>query len=573
MKSPKPVVNGHSPPVHKPSDYRSWMEDAMSGDESTHLPQRAVELMLIAQGDRTLVCDQLIREFAAETAEPETVKEANLMAIARFCDIPPASAQRIRQRLVSNPNLRSELMRIAEIDDPLERVFALEELSTRSRRPTHQLEKLLKQLAVSAKPLQSLGVSAREYMEQSDAPISWIVPGLLPRGESVLLVAPPKAGKTLFSVDLIHSVVRGGEFLGEPVTQGRVLFISADESPRSTRLKLYQRGLGAQDGDNLRIANSFRIEQLALLEKTLEEYDPDVVVIDSLKSTSRGLAVSESSPEFAELVYDLKEVLGRHDAAGVLIHHERKSKAEDEGVAIDKVRGSSAIAGAAWGVLQLQPIRDSNERRLVATLRDAAPRNLIVTLNTETFHFEVLEDLDFPAGVASDKDRVLALLRSRSPVGFTKREIMDLTGISESSTKKVLSRLRDRNLVSGRQSTVEKMGFVYFVEAGDKTGDTGDNPQKLPGTTTGDTPSQKEACPPPLSPAETQSNQGILPTGDNFPTPRGAKAVPGTPKAGDNYRGQAGDNSEVSPTIAQLIEPNSTPVIHLLDVEPIGEDF
>jgi hypothetical protein len=69
------------------------------------------------------------------------------------------------------------------------------------------------------------------FMEMGTDALEWIVPGILPKGETVLLAAQAKCGKTLLATDIAYSVLSGGEVLGEQVgVKGRVLLISSDES-------------------------------------------------------------------------------------------------------------------------------------------------------------------------------------------------------------------------------------------------------------------------------------------------------------------------------------------------------
>jgi phosphoribosyl 1,2-cyclic phosphodiesterase len=69
-----------------------------------------------------------------------------------------------------------------------------------------------------------------------------------------------------------------------------------------------------------------------------------------LRRISAGRQLSENSAEFADAVYQLKELIARYNAAAILIHHTNKNS---EAVGVERVRGSSAIAGAVWGVWEL----------------------------------------------------------------------------------------------------------------------------------------------------------------------------------------------------------------------------
>lgn len=52
-------------------------------------------------------------------------------------------------------------------------------------------------------------VQAFDFREEDIPPRDWIVPGVLIRGHVSLLVAPPGAGKSLFTLQLTTAAARG----------------------------------------------------------------------------------------------------------------------------------------------------------------------------------------------------------------------------------------------------------------------------------------------------------------------------------------------------------------------------
>ena len=52
-----------------------------------------------------------------------------------------------------------------------------------------------------------------ELAKMPDAELDFLVPGLTPRGEGTIITGPPKACKTLFTIDLIDSLLSGGSFM------------------------------------------------------------------------------------------------------------------------------------------------------------------------------------------------------------------------------------------------------------------------------------------------------------------------------------------------------------------------
>jgi RecA-family ATPase len=116
----------------------------------------------------------------------------------------------------------------------------------------------------------------------------------------------------------------------------------------------------------------FNLQNLSELDAQLDEFRPTLTIIDSLKSITQGSEVSENSAEFGDAIYALKELLTKHDSAGVLVHHSNKDK-EAQGVA--QVRGSTAITGAVWGVWMLKtPRRRQGEEQPKDRWLEISPR-------------------------------------------------------------------------------------------------------------------------------------------------------------------------------------------------------
>jgi hypothetical protein len=323
--------------------------------------------------------------------------------------------------------LRLEIQAVLAEKDPVERALMKSKLCPRYSMSKGELNDLIAQVAAratrssAAKPLTMAEVLALE-----SSALRWLVPGLLPAAETVLLNALPKVGKTLLSVDLAFAVATGGRFLGEQCQQGSVLMISADESLRSTRSKLLNRGFRADDP--IHVLSDWDIGKLDELETMLDEIRPALVIVDSLKRITVGRDISENSAEFADCIYQLKELLGRYNAAGLLIHHANKDK---EAIGVGKVRGSTAISGAVWGTWLLNHAsggsdfdpRDPN-RILECICRDAEGAKLRISLNPEDFSFAAQYD-EQAIAAKSQLDQLIELLQVH-PNGLQVAEIKHL---------------------------------------------------------------------------------------------------------------------------------------------------
>jgi hypothetical protein len=308
-------------------------------------------------------------------------------------------------------------------------------------------------------------------MEMGTDALEWIVPGILPKGETVLLAAQAKCGKTLLATDIAYAVLSGGEVLGEQVgVKGRVLLISSDESQNSTRRRLKARGFDLlPESGNLRIMTSLDISDLSPLEKELEDFRPHLVIIDSLTSITRESGLNEKDAEFARPLYKLKDLLGRYGAAGILIHHQNKDK---EAKGIDKVSGSARIVAAVWGIWQIVAKDPNNEQDTIRWLKVKPREGEAVTLSLginpkDTWAsagiFSFIGEFGDESGVKRTQgEKVMELLRKFSPKGLEYQEIDNFLGIGK-SLYTVLDRLEDRQMICKRRSAIDQRRWVYCL--------------------------------------------------------------------------------------------------------------
>lgn len=315
--------------------------------------------------------------------------------------------------------------------------------------------------------------SLEELFSQTSEAIEWLIPGIIPQGETVLLNGAPKEGKTLLAVDLAFAIATGeASFCGErPSKIGKVLLISVDESKQSTVNKLRIRGFEPKDS-NLKYIGSWDMTQLNVLEQHLEDWRPTLVIIDSLKRITIDSDISENSPEFANNIYILKELLTKYGAAGVLIHHANK---DSEASGVNVVRGSSAIAGAVANVMTLKRVTkrqngkniidpSDNDRELEIFGRDCESRTINLRLNPDNLSFDLISKGEYEEEVKTMKDRIMDALKDiTKPIsGVDLKFSLRITEEKLSSFYKALKTLADSQIISCKPNP-ERRGSRYKI--------------------------------------------------------------------------------------------------------------
>lgn len=219
--------------------------------------------------------------------------------------------------------------------------------------------------------------------------VEWIWSGLLPANDGAIIGGRPKVGKTVTVYAAIAALLKQQPFLGQqPPAPRKVILISDDQGDATTRDLL--RKYGIWDHPDLIWSSRFRISEVQI-DRLLETIDANpgaLVVIDSLRSTTRSSGFTEMDVEMGTILYDLKQAIVTAGGTLWVIHHCNKS--DDNAVGIEALSGNSALAGAVnftatlhHLVIDGKPQKSKPERRLFSEGRGDG-LDLLITLSPET---------------------------------------------------------------------------------------------------------------------------------------------------------------------------------------------
>jgi len=376
-----------------------------------------------------------------------------------------------------------ELLSLLQMEDPVERCRQIALLAPKYSMGAGTIKEAMAIMKQRTQAPQVEDLTFEDVFDSESEAMDWLVPGLLPVGETVLLCALPKVGKSKLAIDLAFSVATGeSRFLGQETKQGKVLLITPDASKQSLKQELTKRGFRKQDSPNLHIFPRWSIDQMAVLEAKLEKFRPDLVVIDSLKKITAGKEISENSAEFSDNIIALNDMLSRYRTSGILVHHANKS---NDAIGVERVRGSTAIVGACWGtwILERIPKKDPNnakrmivdpkdpKRIFTATTRDAEGTTLNIEFNVENNSWDFMGEVGLDEQEAKQQstyqERILKVLldNQRSLSG---PEIMELMGIGReqrNSVYTVLGRMENKRLINSRPAPGDKRFNLYSLSA------------------------------------------------------------------------------------------------------------
>ncbi|MFC1607135.1 AAA family ATPase [Candidatus Latescibacterota bacterium] len=285
--------------------------------------------------------------------------------------------------------------------------------------------------------------SAIELNKEDIKPLTWIVKGIIPREGILILVAPPKAGKSLFILNIILDAVLGLNMLGtcDPCKIDKVLYIDLEDGKRRAKDRMGKILQGEPYPENLHFALVWpRIGNggLEKLRDEIEKHGYRLIVIDTFGKlqSPRKSANQYSYQHDIKDINELREIATEYDIPIILIHHTRKQGSNDW---IDLVSGTHGIAGSADTLLFLERDRGSTDGTLYVSGRDVDEASYKIIFDKDTCSWTIAGLAD-GSELSKPRMEILNLLRSYDGT-MSPKEIAEKLGKTDGSVKKQLANL------------------------------------------------------------------------------------------------------------------------------------
>ena len=202
-------------------------------------------------------------------------------------------------------------------------------------------------------------VSLQEFVTRPESG-PMLIAGIVPREAIVVVFGPPKGGKTFSVTDLAMHAAHGMAWHGRaPAGPLKVAFLAGEgRNGLKVRLKAW-----LEHHDTAQLTGDFRLlpESLSLparaqeVVESLEEYAPDLVVVDTLNAYF-GLGDENSTMDMTAFVGAVRHIRDELHCSLVVIHHTGLADSSRE-------RGSGVLRGAADVIVQVA--RDESGSGLV----------------------------------------------------------------------------------------------------------------------------------------------------------------------------------------------------------------
>lgn len=311
--------------------------------------------------------------------------------------------------------------------------------------------------------LEEIQAAANEVLE-------WILHGILPKEGLILMHAPGGCGKTRLFYDWAFCVATGQPWNGifsVTAPRRKVLLVQTDES--ATEMYIALDTLGFNQSHNLRFLRNWSVENTAGLKKAIDEFDPDLILIDSLNSVSPNCLISENDAEYARPVLALRRLSEMTGKNIFLIHHSNK-----EG----DVRGSSAIKAACSMEMKLSrdpqfPQPDSGRRifTIGKTRCYRRPSEYAIDFDPETGKWDWLGEaskqetgeIDLPL-----KEKIVNFLSTHRNQRFEYEELHQELGGGLHSIRRAACQLASDGIIS-RARRKDRRSVFFLSWEGEKT--------------------------------------------------------------------------------------------------------
>jgi hypothetical protein len=208
------------------------------------------------------------------------------------------------------------------------------------------------------------------YEMAGQEPIEWLIKGVLPKAELVILYGASGAGKTFVALDYAFAIARGVDWRGRRVRPGVVVIIAAEGGKGvAQRLQAYAQyhGIDLRDVPNLRIItaapNFLESDDIAEVIAELQSVgDVSCVMVDTLAQVTPG-ANENTSEDMGRALSNVRLIHSATDATVLGVHHAGKDLSRGS-------RGWSGLKAAADAQIEVLRHEDGSREIHIEKMKD-----------------------------------------------------------------------------------------------------------------------------------------------------------------------------------------------------------
>lgn len=237
-----------------------------------------------------------------------------------------------------------------------------------------------------------------------DFSVYWLCLRYIVRGDLLFCISAKKQGKSSFMNYLIKCVTYTGEFLGYPCITGKVIYVAAEESNISIKIKASTYGFDNEEvleeisnNKSVKILRSLDlVNDVAKLEREIKEYKPVLVIVDTARAVMMNAQCSENQAEWANPFYKLQALAIKYNCSILVTHHKNKK---------NEAAGTSALLGVGAGYIMLDSDKEKGTTTLQFITRDLSERTYL-TKRVRTEKGELTYKLEKEYGLTQEQEEL-----------------------------------------------------------------------------------------------------------------------------------------------------------------------
>jgi len=298
---------------------------------TTKLIKLKAQIHPVSDFDKAPVLEKAPEVFTFDNIlEVDTVLRTNTLS--------PALMKQVKSEIVLHPYRSEFLMKmgyeLAEAGlDPLEIVSCLYYIDCRIKKfvgrsdQLKRLSEIASRATFKAEQDTYLSVYSPADILSHTNNLEWIIPGWLHNTGFMIVSGQPGVGKTQFCFDFSYRLATGKVILGKEISRPyKVLFFSLEmDVPELQYIFKHQSKEFLETAlwnTNLSIVSPDWDSGMQSFEKTLQEINPDILIIDSISE----LATDDlKESEAREILRWIKKIRKANNVAVIAIHHNRKA--------------------------------------------------------------------------------------------------------------------------------------------------------------------------------------------------------------------------------------------------------
>ena len=327
----------------------------------------------------------------------------------------------------------------------------------------------------------------------------WAIPRVLPEGLTIL-AGKPKMGKSWMALSLSIAIATGGKALERiRVERAEALYLALEDSERRLKKRLVKLLRGAEVPESLHFQTQWpRFDDGGReeLEAWIKQH-PRVrlIIVDTFQKLRK--VAGRSNNQYAEdyrAAGDIKQLADKYAIPIVLVHHLRKTEAED---IFDMVGGSTGLTGAVDTILVLAKRRGLADGILHITGRDVEERELALNFDANTCNWIYRGDAK-EVQTTKLQQEIFDLLKENGEMQL--KDIAEALDKNPSAVRKTLERMM-------RRSSVRQPNYGKYCLAGAREEEEALTSSSQSTQTSQSTPSSQTH--PSLSKIETLTNSDV----------------------------------------------------------------